>query len=77
MARFKPWTKEQKMQYSKQFTAREREIYQRGKRNGFLEAVHDPNVVCKQNKKDDFIRHQFTKQDFDAIYDDLDHVKLT
>ena len=78
MPKFRPWTQEQKTEYSKQFTARERAIYQRGKRNGFLEAVHNPNVVCKnRQKKDDFIRHTFTKEDFDAIYDDLENVKLT
>ncbi len=69
---YKPYTKEQKQQYAKRFTKEERVAYLAGKRQGFLEGVHKP---VKQNDPG-FMKHSFTKQDFDNLFDDIDKVKL-
>lgn len=83
MSEFKKWTTEQKKQYAKQFTARERQIYQRAKRNGFLEAVHNPKVVslADYNKGtvkggSGFMSRNYSKEELNNLFDDVFTVKI-
>ena len=62
------WSSSEKKQYSKQFSKRDRVIYRRGKRNGWLDCYHK---YVKNNKRTRSAwnyteRHQYSnKQIFD------------
>lgn len=61
-----PYTREQKIAFGKKFSKKERTSYQNGKRYGFLVGVHAPKKKVSDN---DFMHHNYTKKDFDSIFD--------
>ena len=69
--KYRPWSMEEKMRYSKRFSKNERIAYRKGKRNGWLNHYH----ATKKNTND-FMRHKYSKKDFDSIFDDINKVKL-
>lgn len=70
--KFVPWTKEQKTEFGKQFTAKERKAYQKGKRNGFLNGVHTSKRVNAGN----FSQRTYSQQDHDKLFESLGSVKI-
>lgn len=75
---YKPWTLEQKQEYGKKFSAKERSAYRKGVRNGWLRRHHDKSGKYDTKRRGSgFATHTFTKEELNGLFDDLDNVKLT
>lgn len=65
-----PHTREEKIQYSKQFSSKERKSYRVGKRNGFLEGIHKKNNVKRMPNK-----HNYSSDELNNLYCNFNNKK--
>lgn len=64
--KYKQMSKEEKITFGKQFSSKEKESYRKGKRNGFLNAVHKPDMTQEQFYSE-LVKCGFDKVSADAV----------
>lgn len=58
-----PYSKEQKLKFSKQFNKQQLVSYRKGKRYGFLIGIHKKNKINKQPNK-----HNYSNEELNNLY---------
>ena len=72
MSNYIPWTTEQKKQFAKRFSARDRAMYRKGQKNQYYKDYFQ----SKNSSGANFKQRSYTKKDFDALFDTLGEVKI-
>lgn len=66
---YKEMSKAEKIKFAKKFPLKERKAYRKGQRNGYLKRVF------MTKKTADFTPRSYSKEQINALFDDLNNVK--
>lgn len=73
MPKYREFSLEEKINFGKQFSKRDKFMYQKGKRNGWLNCFHKDKT---RNQSSNFKTRKYSKTNLDSVYADLNKIKI-